>query len=323
METNTLEINKREIRLPSGKVIKKKKLEDGPVIKSSKFEIVADILIAIVLIGVVFVAVVPMWHTFMSSLSDGQQLIAHDGLVTWFVNTVNRPNWAGYAKTLKYADYAVVKSYMITISYVLGNVFVGLIINIISAYVIYRNTKLSKFIIMFIIVTMLFKGGVIPTYMVIRQIGFVNTPWALIIPNCTNAMFVMLQYNAFRQVPRSTVEAAEIDGASHFDVMFRVLLPQSVGLTVVVMINTAIIAWNAWFQASIYVTTAQNLWPLQLWIRQIVADNANIINVQTPDWDKYLVSYAVVVIATAPILLLMPFVQKQIQKGALMGAEKG
>ena len=67
----------------------------------------------------------------------------------------------------------------------------------------------------------------------------------------------------------------------------------------------------------------KKLWPLQLWIKQIVADNADIINAQTPDWDKYLVAYAVVVIATLPILLLMPFIQKQIQKGALVGSEKG
>lgn len=323
MKTDALKINKNSIELPSGKIIDKKKLADGPVIKSSKLDIVANIIIAAILISVIFVAIIPMWHTLMSSLSDGQQLIAHEGLATWFVNSTNRPNWAGYIKTIQYADYAVIKSYGITILYVAGNVFVGSIINIISAYVIYRGTKLSKFITMFIIITMLFHGGVIPTYMVIRQIGFVNTPWALIIPHSTTAMFVMLQYNAFKQVPKSTVEAAEIDGASHLDIMFRVLLPQSIGLTVVVMINIAIIAWNAWFDASIYVTTSQNLWPLQLWIRQIVADNANIINVQTPDWNKYLVSYSVVVIATLPILLLMPFVQKQIQKGALIGAEKG
>lgn len=319
----TLELNKKQIQLPSGKIIDKKDLEDGPVIKSSRLDIVANVLIGIVLLGVIFAAIIPMWHTLISSLSDGQQLIAHDGLATWFVNSNGKPNWAGYVKTFEYANGAILKGYAVTLMYVAGNVIFGLIINVISAYVIYRETKISKFIIIFVIITMLFQGGVIPTYMVIRQIGFINTPWALIIPNATNAMFVMLQFNAFRQVPRSTVEAAEIDGASHFDIMFRVLLPQSKGLTVVVMINTAIIAWNAWFSASIYVTTAQKLWPLQLWIKQIVADNADIINAQTPDWDKYLVAYAVVVIATLPILLLMPFIQKQIQKGALVGSEKG
>jgi putative aldouronate transport system permease protein len=323
MDTKNLEFTKKHIILPSGKKIKKNQLENGPVIKASKWGIVANIIIGIVLAGVVFVAIIPMWHTLMSSLSDGQQLIAHEGLALWWVNPAGRANWAGYAKTIQYSNFAIMKSYAITIMYVIGNMVFGLVLNIISAYVIYRKTKLTKFIIMLILVPMLFKGGVIPTYMVIRQIGFINTPWALMIPNCTNAMFVMLQYNAFRQVPRSTVEAAEIDGASHFDIMFKVLLPQSIGLTVVILINTAIITWNSWFQASIYVTTRQDLWPLQLWIRQVVADNANIINVQLPDWDKYLVSYAVVIVATLPILLIMPYIQKQIQKGALIGAEKG
>ena len=106
---------------------------------------------------------------------------------------------------------------------------------------------------LFMLFTMMFNGGLLPTYMVVKRLGLVGTPLSLVIPSCTNAMFVLLTINAFRQVPFSTVESAEMDGAGHFTVMFRVLLPQAMGLIIVVMINTAIISWNSWFEASIYV----------------------------------------------------------------------
>ena len=215
------------------------------------------------------------------------------------------------------------KSYLITIMYVAGNLLFGLIFNVIGGYVLYRNTKIGGFLAIFVILTMMFGGGIVPTYMVVRKLGMVGTPWALMLPSCTNAMFIILALNAFKQVPDSTVEAAELDGAGHFTIMFRVMLPQAMGLIMVSLINTAIISWNSWFEASIYVPNNPELWPLQLWIKKIVAENASIVNVAVPDWNKYLVSYCVILIATVPILMAMPYAQKQLQKGSFVGAVKG
>ena len=304
---------------PSKKKKPKKTATDGMVYESTPGSIAADVIIYLVLISAVFIALIPMWHTIMASFSNGQQLIAHEG-IAW--RWVGEFNWAGYQKTISYANHAILKSYGITVMYVVGNVVFGLVINVIGAYVIYRRPKFATLFSIMIILTILFKGGIIPKYMIVRKIGFINTAWALMLPTCTNAIFLFMQMTAFKQVPVETVEAAEIDGASHLDIMFRVLLPQARGLTIVILINTAILSWNRWFEASIYVTTERALWPLQLWIKQIVAENRNIINVSVPDWDKYLVQYAVILIATMPVLMIMPFIQKQIQKGALIGAVK-
>ena len=283
----------------------------------------SNAVIFIILITVMFICIVPMWHTLMSSLSDGQQLVAHEGLAWSWVTTDNLPNFNGFRKTLTYSNFAVIKSYGITLMYVAGNVLFGLIINITGAYVVYRKPKAYRFLTLFMLFTMIFSGGMLPIYMVVKQLGMTGTPWALVIPNCTNAMFVILIIRAFHQVPVSTVEAAELDGAGHFTIMFRVMLPQAMGLITVAMINTAIISWNSWFEASIYVPSNPEYWPLQLWIKQIVADNINVITASTPDWDKYLVAYAVILIATVPVLIAMPFAQKQLQKGSLLGAVKG
>jgi putative aldouronate transport system permease protein len=292
------------------------------VVKTSPLERVADIVIYIILAGVMLGALVPMWHTLMASLSDGQQLIAHDGIAWLWVTADGKPNFQGYAKTLNYADFAIIKSYGITLLYVLGNVLCGLLVNITGAYVLYRRPKLAAPLMLIIVFTLLFSGGMIPTYMVIKNLGLTENPFSMVLPGCTNAMFLILQLNAFKQVPVSTVESAELDGAGHFTVMFRVLLPQSMGLTVVAIINMAILSWNAWFEASIYIPQSKEFWPLQLWIKQIVADNASTLTSASIDWNRYLVAYCTILIATVPVLIAMPFAQKQLQKGALMGAVK-
>ena len=105
--------------------------------------------------------------------------------------------------------------------------------------------------------------------------------------------------------------------------MFRILLPQAMGLITVTMINTAIITWNSWFSAMLYVPSNKSVWPLQLWIKQIVADSAVLTTATTVDWNRYLISFCVIIIATVPVLIAMPFAQKQLQKGSLTGAVKG
>lgn len=299
-----------------------KRYREGRVEHPSVGGWIADIIIIAVLFAIMFVCVIPMWHTLMASLSDGKLLEAHDGIAWWWVTADGSWNLGGYIKTLTYQDYAILKSYLVTLMYVASHVVCGLIINVIGGYVLSRKTKLGKFLTLFVILTVMFNGGVIPTFIVVRSLGMVGTPLSLMIPGCTNGMFVILVMNAFRQVPESTVEAARIDGAGHFRVMFRIMLPQAWGLTLVTMINTGIMTWNSWYTAAIYVPTQTEWWPLQIWIKQMVADNADITNVINPDWNKYLVSFCVIIVSTLPILLAMPFLQKKLQKGTLAGAVK-
>jgi putative aldouronate transport system permease protein len=297
-----------------------KRIKDGMVYQNTPSGLIADIAIYTILLAVMFAAVVPMWHTFMASVSEGNRLIAHEGVAWLPVTLSGKANWAGYAKTLRYENYAILKSYGVTLFYVAANVLFGLTLNIIGGYVLYRKPRLSPVFTMILMFTLLFGGGMVPTYMVLKNLRMTASPLSLIIPNCTNAMFLMMLMNAFRQAPQSTVESAELDGAGHFTVMFRVLLPQAMGLTVVVIINTAIMTWNSWFEASIYVPQQREFWPLQLWIKQMVADNAAILTTTSPDWNRYLISYCVILVATLPVLIAMPFAQKKLQKGAFLGA---
>ena len=114
-----------------------------------------------------------------------------------------------------------------------------------------------------------------------------------------------------------------LDGAGPVQILFRVLLPQANGMSMVLILNSVVAQWNAWFDASIYVSNNKDAWPLQLWIRQIVADNENFLLSSNPDYNRYLIQFAVVVASTMPILILFPFFQDKLEKGVLTGGVKG
>ncbi len=280
--------------------------------------IIADIVLIIILLIIAFVCTIPLWHSLMSSLSNGQLLFGHDGLVVW---PIGEPTLEGYRLILQ--DNNIIRGYTNTLIYVAGNIAAGFVLNTLGGYVLSRKTKLKSLLTIFVVFTMLFSGGIVPLYMVVRSLGMVGTRWALILPHCTNGAFIVMMIKAFDSVPEETVESARIDGAGHIRVMFQIMLPQCFNFALVTMVNTGIIAWNAWMSAAIYVPTDKSRWPLQLWVRDIVARNQDFLNWTNPDFNRYLVQYSVIILATLPLLLLFPFFLKRLEKGMAKGAVKG
>ena len=272
--------------------------------KTSGWGKAATILICAVLLIIALCCLIPLWHVLISSFSDGQKLLAHEGVVLWPLGT---PTLDGYRYVFR--DSRILLGYANSLMYVAGQVLFGFVINVLGGYVLSRKPKLAPVLTVALVLTMMFNGGTVPTYMNVRRLGMVGTRWALIIP-------------AFAGVPEATVEAAKLDGAGHIRTMIQVMLPQAIGLISVSLINTGILAWNAWFQASIYVTTQQDLWPLQLWIRQISSESTDFLNYANPDYSRYLIQFVVIVIATLPILIVFPFFQKTLEKGMMAGAVK-
>ena len=293
------------------------KLKTGAAIDKGLANNLANVIIGIFLLGVAFVSIIPMWHVLMASLSDGKRLLAHEGLL-WL--PVGQANLGGYK--IMFADLSILKGYLNTIIYVVGVTGFAVFFNTLGGYVLSRETRLKGILTIFVTFTMLFSGGLIPSYMVIRTLGWVGTRWALLIPGCTNAFFLIMLMNAFRNVPASTVESARIDGAGHLRVMFQIILPQAKSMLTVVIIQTVVMQWNSWFPASIYIPNKRDLWPLQLWIKQLVADNANILQAANPDYNRWLIQYVVIVAATLPILVAFPFFQKRLESGMLIGGVK-
>ena len=300
-----------------GNLKRKKHLKEGMVENPTLSGRIADLLIVFALCLLAACCIIPLWHVLMASISDGELLLTHKGVV-WM--PVGKLNFSGYKALLNNTD--ILKGYANTLIYVVGGTSFAMMINILTGYVLSRDTKIKTPYMLIMTGTMLFGGGLIPTFMVIRSLGMLGTRWALIIPGVTNAFSVILAMNAFLGVPVSTVEAARIDGAGHLKTLFKIMLPQAKSLITVIMLNSVISQWNSWFSASIYVTTKRNLWPLQLWIRQIVAENQNFLQSASPNYNRYLLQYAVIIIATLPILAAFPFFQEQLEKGVITGGVK-
>lgn len=301
---------------------KNKKTEEEPQLNMIEHPGLGDRIVDVIVIVVCgligLCAVLPMWHVLMSSVSDGKALMAHEGLVLFPVGGFTLDGFKHIFKNV-----SIFQGYFNTILYTAGATGIGFLLAVMTGYALSRETRIKPIMMGIIMFTMLFGGGMVPTYMVIRALGWVGTRWSLLIPGCTNAMFIIMMMNAFNGVPKEMYEAARIDGAGHFRTMWQIMLPQAMNLGSVIILNSVVGQWNSWLPASIYVPNQKKLWPLQLWVKQITADSENFLNSSNPDYSRYLISFAVIVAASLPIIVLFPFFQDKLEKGVIAGGIKG
>lgn len=290
----------------------------GMVENRSPASRIGSLMVTLIVIFLAIVAVLPMWHVLMSSVSDGHTLLSYNGFALIPIGkfTLN-------AYKLVLSNASVIQGYLNTIIYVAGAVGLGLVLNVLGGYALYRKTKLNTFLSLFVMFTMMFGGGMVATFMVMNALHLTGTRLVIILQLATNAMYIVVASNAFSGVPKETVESAILDGAGDLTIMFKVMLPQCMSLMSVTILNTFIGAWNSWVEASIYVTNYRDKWPIQLVINEVVQQNANILQSANPNYDRYLIQFAVIVIAVLPILVVFPFFQDKIEAGVLSGAVKG
>lgn len=293
--------------------------------RMSVSRVIFNIFNYLLMIVIAALCLLPMWHVVMASISNPRDLIATAGLVLW---PVGEPTWDGYAIVLN--NSKVWTGYMNTIIYVIGSGLIGTVLCLIAGYLLSRkNFKLQRPLTMFILFTMLFSGGMIPTYMIIRYLGLLGTRWAIILPGCTNAFYIIMMKSAFDQLPASYEEAALIDGASPMRILIEVLVPLVKATIAVVVMFGVIAQWNSWFPASIYLTTDRDKWPLQLVMKEILisSDISKLLSgadaIPRDDLTGTLVRYSIAMVGTLPILVAYPFAQKFFVKGVTLGGVKG
>ena len=224
------------------------------------------------------------------------------------------------------------RSFAISVQRVLLGTLLGLVVNVLAAYPLSRSKKFfkgRKFYVILFVVTMFFSGGLVPTYMLITGLHIDDSIFALILPTAFNAWNVVLLISFFREVPHELIEAAEIDGASQYQILFNVVLPISLPALATVVLFTAVAHWNNWFDGLIYTST--NL-PLQTFIYnkiQSVAQSFKNIGNMSPEQIQQMenlnertLKSAQVFIAMLPIMLVYPFVQKYFIKGLTQGGVK-
>ncbi|HHV10772.1 MAG TPA: carbohydrate ABC transporter permease [Clostridiales bacterium] len=269
--------------------------------------------------------VAPLWHVLMSSVSDPRALMAAKGLL---LKPLGDITWKGYQLVFKNAN--IITGYMNTLFYVAITTILGTTLTVLAGYTISReNMKLKAPITIMILFTMMFSGGLIPTYMIIKMLGMINHSVAVIIPGVINAFYIIMMKSAFEQLPNSYEESAKIDGAGPLTIMIKILVPLIKSTIAVIVMFNIVQQWNSWFPASIYLTKRRDLWPLQLFMREILVQNdtGKILSgsdaLSKADYTTNLVKYCVTIVGTLPILCIYPFVQKYFVKGVTLGGVKG
>lgn len=274
-----------------------------------------------VLLSLIFL--IPVWHVLMGSLSDPLQISAHSGIILY---PLGETTLGGYGLVMQ--NNSIVRSYGNTLLIVVSATALGTFLTILASYVMsVRGLYWKKPINFLVTFTMIFNGGLIPTYMVVRNLNMLDTYWCLIIPGCCVAYNIIIMRTSFSQIPDALSEAATIDGAGHFRILFQIILPVSKAIIAVIVLFYAIQQWNAWFNASIYLQN-RDLYPLQLTLREIVlqsSENSIVANAdgETVDIYRPLIKYCSIMVSIIPMMIVYPFVQKYFVAGVMIGSVKG
>ena len=288
-------------------------------IKSSFGSKIFDVCNVIFMCILIAVILIPLIHVVAASFSDPSAYVRHEGLLL-------KP--AGFCLD---AYKAVIKNKNIITGY--GNtnfiVVVGTTINIImtliAAYCLSRkNVMWNGFLMMAIVFSMYFSGGMIPHYLVVKGVGLNNRIWALIIPSAISTYNLIIMRTAMVSVPDSLEESAKLDGANQWTILWKIMVPLVKPTIAVICLYYAVTHWNSWFNAMLFIRNKSG-YPLQLVLREILLQNDT--TAMTAGAEDYMISetiqFATIVVATVPILAIYPFIQRYFVKGVMIGAVKG
>lgn len=294
------------------------------MVKQSLGDRLFDAINIAFLILVLVMVVYPLLFVASASISDPAAVVSGE-LWLWPKGiTLN-----GYKKVFQNQD--ILRGYANTINYTLVGTAINLLMTIAAAYPLSRKNFYGRnvFMAMFVF-TMFFSGGLIPTYLVVRGLGMINTFWAMVVPNAVAVWNIIIMRTFFQQsIPEEIQEAARIDGCSNVQTLLRIVLPLSAPILAVMTLFYSVGHWNAYFHALIYLTD-RGKYPLQLILREILIQSnmQNLVEVSEESLVRGLMEaeamkYAVVVVANLPVFLLYPFLQRYFVKGIVIGAIKG
>lgn len=264
----------------------------------------------------------PLYFIIIASISDPDAVLGGDVILfpvgitlSGFEAILHRSDvWLGYLNTIIYTALTVVLSLVVTVP---------------AGWALSRKQLLGKkFFMIYFIIPMFFGGGLIPFYNVMSQLNLINTPWAVILPAILSVWNLFMTRTFFESsIPDGLVEAARIDGASEFRIFFSLVLPLSKAILAVMALYYAVGQWNSYFNAMIFLQD-ENLYPLQLILREIlIASETTTGGSGETILEQYRlanqIKYVSVIVSSAPVIMLYPFVQKYFAQGAMIGSLKG
>ncbi|SFT06180.1 carbohydrate ABC transporter permease [Paenibacillus sp. BC26] len=275
----------------------------------------------ILMSGLCLIMLYPFLYVLFASLSEATSFIQHRGILF-------RPTGFDLdAYRAVFDNPMIIRGYRNTLTYVVLGTSINLFMTALGAYVLSRPSLYFKNAVMFfIVVTMVFHGGLIPTYLLVNQLGMMNSMWALLIPTAINTFNMIIMRTAFQGIPVSLDESARMDGANDWTILFRIILPLSMPVVAVMILWYAVGHWNSFFNALVYLRNRE-AYPLQLVLREIlIANDTDSMMTDAGANDKYAIGetikYATIIVSSLPIICLYPFLQRYFVKGVMIGAIK-
>ena len=271
------------------------------------------------------ICVYPLWYVFVASLSDPIQMYGNRGILVW---PLGEMTFRGY--TLVINNPNIPRTFMNTMMYLGIGTVLNMFVTIMGAYGLsrkglYWNGKIMKFIAF----TMYFQGGLIPFYLMVKQMGLLDSYAGIILPVIVNTWNLIIMRTAFTSVPESLEESARLDGANDWTILWRIFFPIAQATIAVIALFYAVYWWNNWFNPSLFLQS-KNKYPLQLLLREILLKNdtnsmTQLGSVGQTQQEQYrlLVKYCTIIVATVPILVVYPFLQRYFVKGIMIGSIKG
>ena len=301
--------------------MRKKKLS----FRSDKaFDIVNIVLLTIVLL----VCAYPLWFILIASISNPD--LVNTGQVWFWPKDIS---FTGYRNL--FGDSSIMRGYGNTLLYTFGGTLINLLVTLPAAYALSRKDFVGrKFFNILFLVTMFFSGGLIPTFLTVKSLGLYNNPWVMVILGATSMTNIIISRTFFQSnIPDELGEAARIDGCGNFRLFCQIVLPLSGAIVAVMALFFAVTHWNSYFVAMIYIRDEK--WkPLQIVMREVLlqsqfnaemlqqgGDTAGMLQEELKAAEQ--IRYALIVVASIPVMLLYPFIQKYFVKGVTVGAVKG
>ena len=284
----------------------------------------SDFILVTMCAIVMLVVAYPLYYVLVASISDPYDVYAGKTFLMPSQFTLK-----GYESV--FADQRIFSGYMNSIKYtVVGTLFSTVMVYITAYPLSIKTLPGRKWISLFFLITMYFGGGLVPTYLVVKNTGLLNNMWALFLPGGVAMGNVIIVRNFFENsIPREMMEAAEIDGANHFTMFMKIVVPLSRSIMAVMVVFAMVAYWNDWFTALIYLKAEQA--PLPLVLRNILirsevtATQSSTISGGYAELNRIteMIKFSSIIVAAAPMLIIYPFVQKYFEQGFMSGAVKG
>lgn len=297
-------------------------------VKRCREDVIFDTVIFIILTLILFVVAYPLYWVIISSFSDPTAVSAGKVLLRPIGFTLK-----GYAEVFKNSQ--VMRGFFNSIVITFVGVCVNLAVTLPTAYALSRdNFSGKKPITIFYMITMFFGGGMIPTYLVVKNMQLLNTIWALVLPGCLSVYNMIVARTFFKSnISEELYEAGEIDGCTQSRFFFQIALPLSKAIIAIMVLYYGVGHWNSYFSALLYISD-QDKYPLQLVLRNILITNQTALSqtattaaaraaLQEQQQLMDVMKYSLIIISSVPVLIMYPLVQKHFVKGVMIGSVKG